>query len=311
MCCRRTPPKSELERDAGLEIARIFTVDFTRRLSRRFSLNQGSLFRLRAGLELTAAVAFQRHFEKKTHGTCRSCRGCQVRVRSPLTAASGQLPDHVVAALESEGQTLDPALRRHYERLMNVPLPAVILHFGVQANRSASILGVAGYTVGCHVVLANSGFTPGTRSADALLAHEFTHVLQQQAGISRPAIHGPELARELELQAEWVADIVTETTRERRRVNFELSPGPFSLQALNPIIAKCGAICQEVIIDPTNGVPCGLVDCDFLGFFPPVIARSFCVYSCAVNRYAAFIINTNFGRIGHIFTGRPGSLPPN
>jgi hypothetical protein len=216
---------------------------------------------------------------------CGSC-GDQLRVDGWLEEAN-----------DFEGERLDRADRQRFEKLFEVDLRDLRLHAGPLAARAAASRGARAFTYGRNIFLAADAPREGTVEGDALIAHEIVHVLQQRNG-RRVGFHLPIEAEELERQAQLVGNALLEGK------GFELRPmvAPLMVQAQNPIIAKCGAICPQVIIDPTNGVPCGLADCDWLGFFPPVIVTSFCVFRCAVNLYGAFILNTRFGPMGPFFT---------
>jgi len=56
------------------------------------------------------------------------------------------------------------------------------VHTGAQAAGSARSLNAQAYTVGHEIVFAEGQYAPHTTAGRQLLAHELTHVLQQQAG---------------------------------------------------------------------------------------------------------------------------------
>jgi hypothetical protein len=304
------------EDTATTEVSRLFaSPGFLRRMTQEFRLSRKAILHLQSTMEAVVFAALTKYAVKHSRNACHHCESCLSKLKSGVgSSRTNLLPDHVNDVLESKGDALDSATKRYFERILGAKLPRVIVHLGAEAAASSRALGANGYTVAEHIVLASPQFVPGTASEDSLLAHELTHVLQQQrfhAGNHVRLARSPFLEREAERVA--IAIVASATTRRTAKVRpFEFTPSHIRCQTQNPIIIRCGAICpREVIIDPVNGVPCGLVDCDVLGFFPPIIARSFCVYSCALNRYAAFIINTNFGPIGPIFTGRPAGPPPN
>ena len=206
--------------------------------------------------------------------------------------------DLVAEALASESCRLDGPARRRFERMFETNFRDVRIHAGPRSRKAARKLGVRAFAVDQDIVIDETRWTADTSSGDAMLAHELTHVVQQRIGVGRMSQAGAR--NSLERQALASEQMVL----NGRWVRHRLSAAPRLLQALNPIVVKCGSICPEVILDPSNGVPCGLADCEFLGFFPTVIATSYCIYRCAINKYGAFIINTRFGPMGPFFTGK-------
>jgi hypothetical protein len=60
----------------------------------------------------------------------------------------------------------------------------VEVHTGARANRLAASLGAYAFTIGNHVAFASGKYQPGTHDGRKLIAHELTHVIQQQQGIT-------------------------------------------------------------------------------------------------------------------------------
>jgi hypothetical protein len=94
---------------------------------------------------------------------------------TPATA----LPS-VHEVLSSPGQPLDSATRAFMEPRFGYDFGRVRVHDDSRASASAEALGARAYTVGPHIVFRGreSHRDPASRS---LLAHELTHVIQQQA----------------------------------------------------------------------------------------------------------------------------------
>lgn len=95
-------------------------------------------------------------------------------------------PPIVDSVLRSAGQPLDDQSRTHLESRFGHDLSSVRLHTDATAARSAEAVGASGYTVGNHVVLG-TGYASGTASGQRLLAHELTHVIQQDGAPPRLA----------------------------------------------------------------------------------------------------------------------------
>ena len=84
-------------------------------------------------------------------------------------------PPIVHEVLSSPGRPLDLATRGFMEPRFGYDFGSVRLHTGAPARRSAEMVGANAYTVGQHVVLREES------ASRELLAHELTHVVQQDA----------------------------------------------------------------------------------------------------------------------------------
>lgn len=293
MGCTHDSSQAASERGFEPEIARL-----VRRWRPQLARHRVGVGTLRGALEhLFSALCAHRAVWNQ--GVSRLSGVCSQGIEQTRNQQLG----HVEAALASPACQLDRASLRYFHRLFGRDFSTVSIHADGIAAQSAAALGVLAYTIGRHIVFSQPSFEPGTAAGRVLIAHELTHVLQQTGYIQAPVGTERPLELKRERQAEEVARCVADYGHRADTMvsRLRIIPAPVALQAINPVIAKCGAICPEVIIDPLNGVPCGLADCEFLGFFPPIIARSWCAYSCAVNKFGAFIINTNFGRLWPYF----------
>ncbi len=99
-------------------------------------------------------------------------------VRSPRHS---EIPPIVHAVLRSPGQPLDAASRAFMEPRFGHEFGHVRVHTGEKAARSARNLDALAYTVGHDVVFASGQYSPHSSAGRRLLAHELTHVLQQDA----------------------------------------------------------------------------------------------------------------------------------
>ena len=77
-------------------------------------------------------------------------------------------------------QSLPPALRRDLEARLAMPLEAVRIHAGPQANAVARSLGARAWSFGNHIGFSHGAFAPGTTAGRTLIAHEAAHVAQQR-----------------------------------------------------------------------------------------------------------------------------------
>ncbi len=97
--------------------------------------------------------------------------------------STGQMngaPASVDYALASPGMPLAPALRQDMEQRFGHDFSRVRVHTGASAERSAQDVDAHAYTVGNNMVFGASQYAPGTQEGRLLIAHELTHVVQQQ-----------------------------------------------------------------------------------------------------------------------------------
>lgn len=118
-------------------------------------------------------------------GTC-SC-GCDetqendLLLRSPSDASAGPAlaPPIVHDVLASPGRPLEPTTRDAMERSFGHDFGRVRVHTDARADASARAVSAVAYTIGPDVVFAAGRYSPDTGSGRRLLAHELTHVVQQ------------------------------------------------------------------------------------------------------------------------------------
>ncbi len=89
--------------------------------------------------------------------------------------------------MKAGGQALDPAIRNFFEPRFRHDFSNVRIHTGSDENRLATKLGAAAFTVGKDVVLGDAQYQPDSTESKKLLAHELTHVVQQERIKCSPA----------------------------------------------------------------------------------------------------------------------------
>ena len=87
---------------------------------------------------------------------------------------------HVRAALNSQGQPLDAATRGFMEPRFGHDFSKVRVYADDSAAESARALHALAYTVAPNIVFGAGRYAPHTHAGQRLLAHELTHVVQQQ-----------------------------------------------------------------------------------------------------------------------------------
>ena len=78
------------------------------------------------------------------------------------------------------GQPLDATTRAFMEPRFGYDFSRVRVHTEARAAESAKAVNALAYTVGRDVVFGAEQYTPGTEEGKRLVAHELTHVIQQQ-----------------------------------------------------------------------------------------------------------------------------------
>lgn len=145
-------------------------------------------------------------------GECEACRRRKMSLqRQAWSAATPQgIPPIVHEVLRSPGSPLDQGTRAFMEPRFGHDFGQVRVHSDARAADSAQTVNALAYTVGRDIVFAPGRYTPGTGDGRRLLAHELTHVVQQnhadslavQAEGIAPVDHPSE--READQVAEWV-----------------------------------------------------------------------------------------------------------
>jgi len=92
---------------------------------------------------------------------------------------------HRLAALRGGGQPLSPSLRSFFEPRFGYDFSQVRVHTGGQATEMAGAVKARAFTLGRNVVFNEREFAPETLSGKRLIAHELTHVVQQQGGLAQ------------------------------------------------------------------------------------------------------------------------------
>jgi hypothetical protein len=130
-------------------------------------------------------------------------RRIQRFARQP-TRQTEAAPASVDQALASPGRPLEPELRHDMEQRFCYDFSRVRVHTDQRAAQSAAAVAAHAYTVGSDVVFGSGRYAPASRDGQRLLAHELTHVVQQQAGSgsgSALTIGDPDPAAEREADA--------------------------------------------------------------------------------------------------------------
>jgi hypothetical protein len=118
-------------------------------------------------------------------------RAVAVSAPAPIGMAGGTVSPDVenqIAAARSGGRTLPDAIRRDMEHALEADFGAVNVHTGPQATALNEGMSARAFTLGNDIFFRDG--LPDTRTPDGtrLLAHELTHVVQQQPGAARSTV---------------------------------------------------------------------------------------------------------------------------
>ncbi|HEY5704638.1 MAG TPA: DUF4157 domain-containing protein [Terrimicrobiaceae bacterium] len=126
------------------------------------------------------------------NGQCSECEEELQRQRLPVTpplqrktvgyGAGANAPPIVNDALSSDGRPLDQTTRAFFEPRLGHELDSIRVHTDSKGAEAAQSINASAFTAGAHIVFATGCYRPDTRNGKELLAHELTHVIQQQAG---------------------------------------------------------------------------------------------------------------------------------
>jgi hypothetical protein len=122
---------------------------------------------------------------------CASCgeEDKQLRRKENNNAASSpttQTEDYINAL--SGGKPLADNEKSFFESRMDYDFSGVRLHTDSAAAKSAQSINALAYTSGNNIVFNQGQYTPGTDDSKRLLAHELTHVVQQQNNTSSNSV---------------------------------------------------------------------------------------------------------------------------
>lgn len=122
--------------------------------------------------------------ESKDGASCAKCsakeKGVLQRYSDNSAPTNEIAPSIVHDALRSPGSPLDPNIQTFMESRFAYDFSSVRVHSGGIAAESARAVNSHAYTVGHDIVFGQRQYDPHTSTGQKLLAHELTHVVQQQ-----------------------------------------------------------------------------------------------------------------------------------
>jgi GH24 family phage-related lysozyme (muramidase) len=118
------------------------------------------------------------------------------RYAGQATEDTDTAPASVNRVLASPGRPLDTALWQDMGQRFGYDFSRVRVHSGAAAEQSAREVNANAYTIGDNIVFGSGRYSPGTHEGRRLIAHELTHVVQQQQQPSFAKIQREDLAND-------------------------------------------------------------------------------------------------------------------
>lgn len=120
----------------------------------------------------------------------RKCQHCEEEEKlvhrkessDQKTEGSSQL-DNYVGSLGSSGQKLPDSSRQFFESRFGYDFSDVKIHTDPLAAKSAQSINALAYTTGNDIVFNSGQYAPDSEDGKRLMAHELTHVVQQQGSV--------------------------------------------------------------------------------------------------------------------------------
>jgi hypothetical protein len=166
--------------------------------------------------------------------------------RQDTGAGPGSAPPVVHEVLNSPGRPMDGGLRSFMEPRFGHDFSGVRIHTDSRAAESARSVNALAYTVGRDIVFAGGQYAPESPNGKRLLAHELTHVVQQnQAGgagsmAAKSTFISPPMIASAHSPAEREADLLAHRVMSGHSV------------AGRKMAAPAGEMHRSVSISPTD-----------------------------------------------------------
>ncbi len=116
---------------------------------------------------------------------CEQEEDLQRKESSDEKSIPSEQTENYIGSLNGAGRSLTHNERSFFEPKFGYDFSNVRIHADSKANESAKSLHALAYTHGNNIIFGNEQYKPETTSGKKLLAHELTHVVQQQGSISR------------------------------------------------------------------------------------------------------------------------------
>ena len=123
-------------------------------------------------------------YDKQIDQDCKRCNENKINTKGfegTCSETSQDIIKGVDDTLHAEGSPLDSSIRVFMEPKFGFDFSKVRIHTDEQAAISAQTINAMAYTVGNNIVFGRGQYSPQTTEGKKLMAHELTHVVQQQS----------------------------------------------------------------------------------------------------------------------------------
>lgn len=115
----------------------------------------------------------------------------KVLQRKSSDASGGELNSKTQERIEnarSGGSALEPGVQQQMENHMGADFSNVRIHTNAESDSLNREMSAKAFTTGSDVFFAGGQYNPGSSEGQHLIAHELTHVVQQNSGIQRASV---------------------------------------------------------------------------------------------------------------------------
>lgn len=123
---------------------------------------------------------------------CSECEEEEKLHRKPITASTGVTASsnitQQIESTKSDGAAMDNQTKGFMESRFGANFSDVRIHDNDDSKQLSQSLGAQAFTIGKHIYFNENKYDPASANGKWLLAHELTHTVQQNAGISTKVI---------------------------------------------------------------------------------------------------------------------------
>jgi outer membrane protein OmpA-like peptidoglycan-associated protein len=130
----------------------------------------------------------QTFFSPSITAVQRKCQHCEEEEKklhrketNSNETIAGASTENYINSLNGKGRSLTSDERNFFEPRMDYDFSNVQLHTNSDANQSAKSINALAYTHSNHIVFGANQYQPSSESGQRLMAHELTHVVQQNS----------------------------------------------------------------------------------------------------------------------------------
>ena len=148
------------------------------------------------------------------------------------------VPDEVEASIQAArggGQALDRAVRAQLEPALGADFGGVRVHADRRADGLSEALGARAFTTGKDIFFRQGEYNPGSGRGRELLAHELTHVVQQNGGAVQTKLTVNAPGDQYEEEADRVARAVMQQEQQLDHLGEMKAPSTRKSANLSPL----------------------------------------------------------------------------